>query len=96
MDNSAIRFRVGPEVLLPQCDPKEAQAGVGVEAQPDEDGVEEIVGEAEGKLGNGVEALEREDAAYPVDELRSGDAGIGRAGVDGPAASGQVQGEEET
>lgn len=96
MDNSAIRFRVGPEVLLPQCDPEEAQASVGVEAQPDEDGVEEIVGEAEGKLGNGVEALEGEDAAYPVNELRSGDAGVGSAEVDGPAASGQLRGEEET
>lgn len=103
MDDSAVRFDIGPEVLLPQCDPKESQASIGIETEPHEDVVEDAIGEVEGELGYGVEALEGEDTAYPIDELGSTDAGVavgspledGRGGVDRPAASERSRGTGE-
>lgn len=57
MNNFAIRSGIGPEVLLLRGDSEESQAGAGIETKPDEDGVEDVVGELEGELGDGVEAL---------------------------------------
>lgn len=75
-----------------------------MEAELGEDGVDEVVGEVQGELEDGVEALEGEDAAEAVEDGGEGEGGVGFGGpplveegsdgVDRPAAGERSEPEE--
>lgn len=72
MNDHAIGPRAGPELLLFGGELEEPKRGGGVESELAEDVDDEVIGEIEGELGNGAEAVEDGEAGDAFDQLGLG------------------------
>lgn len=76
MDDSAVRFPTGSEILLGRSEFEEFETWIWVGFELFEDGVEDFVGKFEGKLTEGVEAAQDQDSADSFEQFGFGDLGF--------------------
>lgn len=76
MDQFAVGLEVGSKIRVLGGELEEPEAGGGVQAEPVEYGVKEVVGKAEAKAPEGVESTEDEEAGDAVEELGPGELGL--------------------